>query len=675
MPRTQPIAPEASLASDPLIGQKLGDYQVERFIAQGGMGMVYAAVHPLLKRRAAVKVLRPELVRDHEQEERFLKEAQAISAIRHRGIIDVYTFGRLQDGRYYMLMEFLEGRTLEALLHEEGPLPPNRALPIIDEILDALSAAHKVGVVHRDLKPANVFMAMQSNGTAYAKLVDFGLAKQSIGGASNKASVIAGTPEYISPEQARGGEVSAQTDLYCLGVMLFEMISGGLPFAGSNLIEFLRAHLEQQPPKLSSYTPVPEQLDELVDSLLAKRAEDRPHSADAVRRTIAQILRETRDASTLQVPRERVSKPAAPPTQELGDDDYPLEDTQVRGSDPMIQAMREKATGPRPTQVARRSSGSNLGKPPRPSRPSQPGLKRPSSPNLKRPSKSDNVPLPPAADDGDGEHQTLAPGGSGSRPLGEGVITDPPMAPVLPDQLTRTNATTASKPWLAIAGAVALVGALGGGYFALRDPPDQPLKTEVVGLDLQPPVKEKKPEPAPAPVAPKVDPELEAKLKDAAQKDQEASKKSRDNGFLQNLQKTTMASGEKMDTPDKVAGYQRALAKEVAEDRLKKREQEEKMTPEERSRAEVREAKEMKDRDARNKALCQPGWDKQTKKRIGQIKQEKLAALDPDDGSFLRRKAEVDKDAADLIFMLSSPGTLICADILAIVDGWEKSKR
>jgi serine/threonine protein kinase len=308
MSDTAPIPPPLRpTPRDPILGMKLGDYVVESLAASGGMGLVYRAKHPLLGKQAAVKVLREEYARDDEQISRFLKEAQAISAIHHRGIIDVHNFGHLPDGRQYMVMEFLDGETLEAVLLRDAPLPPVRALPILDEVLDALSAAHKVGVVHRDLKPSNVFITKESNGTRYAKLVDFGLAKQTpvteaLAGREAKASLVAGTPEYISPEQARGLVATGQTDLYCFGVMAFEVLTGKLPFAQATTVDaLLQAHVNEAAPRMSTLrVDIPEALDELVAQCLEKDPEARPQSADVVRQVIGRVMKQLKEESTRQ---------------------------------------------------------------------------------------------------------------------------------------------------------------------------------------------------------------------------------------------------------------------------------------------------------------------------------------------------------------------------------------
>ncbi|MBL8912600.1 MAG: serine/threonine protein kinase [Archangium sp.] len=294
---------ERERVSDPLIGMQLGDYVIEEVVGRGGMGIVYRAVHPLIGRKVAIKVLRPEIAEDPEQASRFLKEAQALSAVKHRGVIDIISFGKLPDGRQYMVMEFLKGESLDGVVAREAPLSVSRAMGFIDEVLDALSAAHKAGVVHRDIKPANVFLLLQSNGTRVVKLVDFGLARQApLGDLSRpgaRTSLMAGTPEYFSPEQARGLAATPRSDLYAVGVMTFELLTGRLPFEAESPVKLLELHLKKEPPRASSFMgSVPASVDALIESLLAKDPAERPRSADLARTAVQRIIRELRTQET-----------------------------------------------------------------------------------------------------------------------------------------------------------------------------------------------------------------------------------------------------------------------------------------------------------------------------------------------------------------------------------------
>lgn len=318
--------------NDPLIGKKLGDYVIEALVGEGGMGLVYRAVHPLIGRKVAVKVLKPERATDPEQTERFLAEARALSAVKHRGVIDVISFGHLDDGSQFMIMEFLEGEALDALLSREGSLSPVRSVQLVDEVLEALSAAHKAGVVHRDIKPSNVFLLEQSNGTRVVKVVDFGLARRAsltdLARTGDKASLHAGTPEYISPEQVRGLAATPRSDLYSTGVMLFELLSGHLPFEDTDVMALIEAHVKRAPPPVSKWVGgLPDELVSIVSALLEKKPEDRPQSADVVRTRLARVLRELREQAT-QVKRLPPLHAPTTPLAPLPPEESPTRDTQ-----------------------------------------------------------------------------------------------------------------------------------------------------------------------------------------------------------------------------------------------------------------------------------------------------------------------------------------------------------
>ncbi|GEN05808.1 hypothetical protein MFU01_08450 [Myxococcus fulvus] len=295
---------EASAESmrDPLIGLKLGEYELRARVGVGGMGLVYEGIQPLIGKRVAVKVLRPELAHSTEQVERLLAEARAVNAIRHRGIIDIFGFGQVPDGRQYIVMEYLEGQPLDAVLSEKTRLPVLEALPILDEVLAALAAAHGAGVVHRDLKPSNIFMVHQPDGSRYVKVLDFGLAKRGQGPtgrtAQTRTDMVVGTPEYMAPEQARGQEVGPMTDLYALGVVTFEMVTGRLPFIGSSPVDLLMKHVEARPPRPSEFVPdLPPALDAFILQMLTKDPEARPNSADALRQQLHKLRRSLRSTT------------------------------------------------------------------------------------------------------------------------------------------------------------------------------------------------------------------------------------------------------------------------------------------------------------------------------------------------------------------------------------------
>jgi serine/threonine-protein kinase len=233
-----------------VIGSTVGSYVIRRVLGEGGMGRVYLAEHQLIGKRAAIKVLLPQYSSQAEIVNRFFNEARASSMLKHPGVIDVYDFGRLPDGSAYLMMEFLEGQSLAARLRA-GSLALELALDIARQVALALGAAHAHGIVHRDLKPDNVFLVPDTELRAgvRTKVLDFGIAKltddQGGGGAgATRTGAIIGTPTYMSPEQCRGaGKVDHRSDVYSLGCMLFEMLSGRPPFVAEGPGEVIAAHL------------------------------------------------------------------------------------------------------------------------------------------------------------------------------------------------------------------------------------------------------------------------------------------------------------------------------------------------------------------------------------------------------------------------------------------------
>jgi serine/threonine-protein kinase len=268
-------------------GGTLGSYRLERELGRGGMGAVYVGVHTLLGRRAAVKVLLPELSRHQAIVQRFFNEARAATAIKHPGIVEIYDFGFAADGSAYIVMELLAGESLADRLRR-GPLPLATAIQIARQTATALGAAHRGGIVHRDLKPDNVFLVPDAE-TALGervKLLDFGIAKLVDPGEVGRthAGSVMGTPMYMAPEQCRGAaDLDHRADLYALGCVLHEMVAGAPPFVGDAAGVVLGAHLHLPPPPLRSLVPhATAELEAVVLRLLAKDPAARPASADAV---------------------------------------------------------------------------------------------------------------------------------------------------------------------------------------------------------------------------------------------------------------------------------------------------------------------------------------------------------------------------------------------------------
>jgi len=255
----------ADSSHDPLIGQVVADrYHVTALIGEGGMGRVYVAEHVRMGRKSALKVMSPALAATADAITRFNREAANASRINHPNVAAIYDFGETPEGLLYLAMEFVEGETLHALIHRTGPLPIARAARITKGAADALHAAHHLGIIHRDLKPDNIMLARQLDGADWVKVVDFGIAKavaaQGQGGGSGgqtvtTAGVSLGTPEYMSPEQLAGEALDHHTDIYSLGLVLFNMLTGELPYPKLTSKETLVRRLTSLPATLAEVRP------------------------------------------------------------------------------------------------------------------------------------------------------------------------------------------------------------------------------------------------------------------------------------------------------------------------------------------------------------------------------------------------------------------------------------
>jgi serine/threonine-protein kinase len=269
-------------------GDKVGEYEVTGKLGQGAFGTVFRAVHPVIGKEVAIKVLARRFSVDPEMVSRFIAEARAVNQIRHRHIIDIFSFGQLEDGRHYYVMEYLDGEPLDARIDREGRLPLAEALPILHAIGRALDAAHAKGIAHRDLKAENVFLGRDPDGAVFPKLLDFGIAKllapDDEAGAKHRTrtGTPVGTPYYMSPEQCRGRDVDHRTDVYAFGVLAYRMITGSYPLDADDHMSVLIRQMQDVPAPASELVPeLPAGIDDAFAWLMAKEPAQRPPSLRA----------------------------------------------------------------------------------------------------------------------------------------------------------------------------------------------------------------------------------------------------------------------------------------------------------------------------------------------------------------------------------------------------------
>jgi serine/threonine-protein kinase len=269
-------------AADPMIGVTVGErYIVLERMGNGGSGTIYRAEHITLRRKVAVKVLHHELSRDDLAIERFRREATTVGQIENEHIVEIFDFGRTGDGRLYLAMELLEGETLADMIEREGQLEIDRAVDVLIQLGETLMEAHAMGYIHRDLRPRNVFLANRrgKGPRAFVKLLDFGLAKlveKEGEAASTSLGMTFGDPHYMSPEQARGDALDRRADIYSLGCIAYEMLTGEPPFVGGKVFDVLTRHVEEEPvAPQEGRSDVPAWLDHAVMRMLAKRPDQR----------------------------------------------------------------------------------------------------------------------------------------------------------------------------------------------------------------------------------------------------------------------------------------------------------------------------------------------------------------------------------------------------------------
>lgn len=307
-------------SNDDWIGRIVaGKYRVEEMIGEGGMGQVFRATQLSLDKSVVLKVLRRSLLSDARTVARFQREAKAASRLNHPNAIGIIDFGQDSDDSLYIAMEYVSGRDLHQILSEEGPLPEKRLIRIVAQVLAALADAHAVGVIHRDLKPENIMVEQRRDQPDFVKVLDFGIAKLqensgSEGQALTRAGFVCGTPEYMSPEQASGAEIDPRSDLYAVGVILYQCLTGVLPFDADSPVALATMHLTEEPVPPREKKPdihCSDGLERIILRALSKDPEDRPQTAEQFRAALISIEKSQRAAAKREASARRHVKPAA----------------------------------------------------------------------------------------------------------------------------------------------------------------------------------------------------------------------------------------------------------------------------------------------------------------------------------------------------------------------------
>lgn len=285
--------------NDPLIGKVFAErYEIQSVLGLGGMSIVYKAKHRLMDRIVAIKMLHSNLKEDVIALERFRIEAQAASSLNHQNIVSVYDFGVTSDGEPFFIIEFLEGESLNDLIERKGRIKYERAMGYFQQICDGLDAAHKKKIVHRDLKPANVVVIKQEDGSELLKLVDFGIAKLLLEPGQSRQKLtqtgeVFGSPIYMSPEQCLGRDLDTRSDIYALGCLMYECITGVPPLIGETFLETMNKHVNEKPKSMHELVPsaeVPQQLEQLIFRSMSKEPSERFQSAGEIRDALSALM-------------------------------------------------------------------------------------------------------------------------------------------------------------------------------------------------------------------------------------------------------------------------------------------------------------------------------------------------------------------------------------------------
>lgn len=298
-------------------GKMISDrFRIIKLLGEGGMGEVYLAEHTYLNKKVAIKLLRPEITSSNEAVQRFYQEAKSAARIKHESIIEIYDFGKLDDGTIYLAMEFLEGSPLADIMLN-GPLDLARAIDFIIQIADGLGAAHAEGIIHRDMKPENVFIVRDRTGRERVKILDFGIAKMSSGEGEGhgltKTGTIFGTPHYMSPEQAMGRQLDHRTDIYSMGVIMFELFTGSVPFKAESFMGILTQHITTPPPAPSAYRPdLPPQIEQIILKAMDKDPNHRYQSMGELILDLQRVAAELGIGTPMAPPLQTLPPPPAP---------------------------------------------------------------------------------------------------------------------------------------------------------------------------------------------------------------------------------------------------------------------------------------------------------------------------------------------------------------------------